>query len=67
MTPVETATDTETADPYADTPYEGSRAGWWTEYGGALDARSGVVFIPPGADLPPCPFPCAQCRERGKQ
>ncbi len=24
-----------TADPHAGTPYEGSREGWWTKYGGA--------------------------------
>ncbi|CAL2059365.1 conserved protein of unknown function [Streptomyces murinus] len=45
--------------PYVDTP-----EGWWTEYGGALDVRSGVVYIPKGADrpaLPPCPFPCPRC------
>lgn len=64
---VKTATDTDPADPYAGTPYEGSSEGWWTQYGGALDVRSGVVFVPPGADLPPCLFPCARCRAGGKQ
>lgn len=29
------------AGPYADSPN-----GWWTECGGALDVRSGVVYIP---------------------
>lgn len=37
-------------DPFAGTAYEGSPEGWWTARGGALDANSGVVFIPkPGA------------------
>jgi hypothetical protein len=40
-------------DPYAGTPYEGSPDGWWTEYGGALDVVSGVVFLP-GPNHPPC-------------
>jgi hypothetical protein len=64
---VKMATDKDPADPYAGAPYEGSPEGWWTRYGGALDVRSGVVFIPQGADLPPCPFPRARCRARGKQ
>ncbi len=64
---LETVTDPDTADPYSGTPYEGSPEGWWTRYGGALDVCSGVVFIPPGADLPPCPFRCARCRGRGKR
>lgn len=64
------------ADPLTGTPAPvdvrlrrvgSSPAGWWTRYGGALDVRSGVVFIPPGADLPPCPFPCTRCRAKGKQ
>ncbi|MFH8472574.1 hypothetical protein [Streptomyces sp. NPDC018000] len=48
--------------PYADSP-----EGWWTEYGGALDVRSGVVYLPPTAPLPPCPFPCRTCRAKGRQ
>lgn len=55
------------ADPFAGTPYEGSREGWWTKYGGAQDPISGVVHIPAGADLPPCPYPCAHCRRKGLQ
>lgn len=35
-------------------PYAGSPKGWWTEYGGALDAESGVVYLP-GPNFPPCP------------
>ena len=42
--------------PYADSP-----EGWWKPYGGALDIRSGVVYIPPSAALPACPFPCQRC------
>jgi hypothetical protein len=38
--------------PYADSP-----DGWWTEYGGALDIRSGVVYLP-GPKSPPCPLTC---------
>ncbi|MEE4592889.1 hypothetical protein V2J94_13465 [Streptomyces sp. DSM 41524] len=56
-----------TADPRTGTPYEGSREGWWTKYGGAQDPVSGVVYIPAGADLPPCPYPCAHCRRKGLQ
>lgn len=56
-----------TADPYAGTAYEGSREGWWTKYGGARDSVSGVVYIPAGADHPPCPYPCAHCRRKGLQ
>lgn len=40
------------AGPYADSP-----EGWWTEYGGALDTESGVVYLP-GPSSPPCPLPC---------
>ena len=39
-------------DSFAGTAYEGSPEGWWTRYGGVLDVRSGVVHIPPEADLP---------------
>lgn len=46
--------------PYADSP-----AGWWDEYGGALDARSGVAYLPPGSPKPPYVFPpCAMCARR---
>ncbi len=55
------------ADPYAGTPYAESPDGWWTKYGGAKDVVSGVVFIPRGADLHPCPHPCAYCRYKGLQ
>ena len=37
--------------------YAGSPKGWWTEYGGALDAESRVVYLP-GTNFPPCPPPC---------
>jgi hypothetical protein len=51
---------------FADTPYDNSPAGWWTEYGGALDVQSGVVHLPPGAGHPPCPWTnCKRgCRDR---
>ncbi|WHM37898.1 hypothetical protein [Streptomyces sp. BPTC-684] len=29
-----------------DGPYADSPEGWWTKCGGALDVRSGVVYIP---------------------
>lgn len=79
MSPAEATTQaTKRADagPFAGTPapvdvrprrVEGHPDGWWTRHGGVLDVRSAVVFIPPGADLPPCPFPCARRRERGKR
>ncbi|MFJ4768352.1 hypothetical protein ACIP88_04410 [Streptomyces uncialis] len=51
-------------DPFAGTPYENSPTGWWTEYGGALDPESGVVYLPRGADPPKCPFPCHLCDRR---
>jgi hypothetical protein len=53
-----------TVDPFAGTPYENSPDGWWTEYGGALDVKSGVVFLP-RPDHPPSPFhsdECPNCR-----
>lgn len=50
-----------------DGPYADSPEGWWTEYGGALDVRSGVVYLPPGRDTPPCPFPCELCKTKGRQ
>lgn len=37
-------------------PYADSEEGWWTEYGGARDPRSGVVYIPSGGKRPPYPF-----------
>lgn len=48
-------------------PSTNSPEGWWTEYGGRLDVASGVVFIPQGAKVPPCPFPCSHCRAKGRQ
>ncbi|GAA2613638.1 hypothetical protein Stube_26660 [Streptomyces tubercidicus] len=58
------------AGPFAGTSYEGSPDGWWTEYGGALDASYGVVHLPPGSPHVPCKWQkCRQgCREkeRGK-
>lgn len=51
----------------ADGPYADSPEGWWTEYGGALDIRSGVVSFPPNVEPPPCPFPCALCQAKGRQ
>jgi hypothetical protein len=45
-------------------PYASSPDGWWTEYGGALDVKSGVVHLPASADPPPCPFPCELCARR---
>lgn len=39
-----------------DGPYRDSPEGWWTEGGGALDVRSGVVYFPPGSNPPPSPF-----------
>ncbi|GAA3001968.1 hypothetical protein Sfulv_34500 [Streptomyces fulvorobeus] len=41
--------------PYADSP-----AGWWDQYGGALDMRSGVVCLP-GPVHPPSPFHPDEC------
>lgn len=47
-------------------PYAGSPAGWWSQYGGALDVASGVVYLPPGAPKPPYVFPpCVTCSQRG--
>jgi hypothetical protein len=42
---------------------EGTAAEWWSPYGGTLDVPSGVVFIPTGANPPPCPFPCTRCKD----
>lgn len=39
-----------------DGPYRDSPEGWWTEGGGALDMRSGLVYFPPGSDPPLSPF-----------
>lgn len=41
--------------PYADSP-----AGWWDQYGGAFDRRSGVVYLP-GPTHPPSPFHDDDC------
>lgn len=49
------------ADPFVGTPYEASPEGWWTRHGGALDVESGVVYLPPGPDLPPCLVPECRC------
>lgn len=38
-------------------------AGWWEPLGGTLDVPSGVVFVPSGANVPPCPFPCTRCED----
>lgn len=59
----------EPADPFAGTPYEGSPDGWWTEYGGALDVKSGVVYLPPGSPHVPCKSQkCKQgCRDRDRE
>jgi hypothetical protein len=51
----------------AGSPYADSPEGWWTDRGGALDTRSGVVYFPPGSNPPPCPFPCDSCQRKGRQ
>lgn len=33
-------------------PYAGSPEGWWTEYSGAQDTESGVVYLPAPSPLP---------------
>ena len=38
-------------------PYAASPEGWWTQYSGALDIESGVVYLP-GPNFPPCPLSC---------
>ncbi|MEU9388700.1 hypothetical protein AB0D86_01705 [Streptomyces sp. NPDC048324] len=55
-----------TVDPFKVTPYENSPEGWWTEYGGALDVKSGVVYFPPGSKHVPCPWEDCKhgCREK---
>jgi hypothetical protein len=48
--------------PYADSP-----AGWWGQYGGALDRASGVAYLP-GPTHPPSTFhpeDCPNCVPRG--
>lgn len=60
------AVEKPTVVPFAGTPYEGSPEGWWTEYGGALDVKSGVVHIPPGSNPPHSPS-CRLCRKDGNQ
>lgn len=47
-------------DLFTGTPYEGSPEGWWTPYGGALDRKSGVVYLP-GPYHPPSPFHTDEC------
>lgn len=48
-----------------DSPYANSPVGWWTEHGGALDVKSGVVYLPPGSPRPPYVFPpCVTCERR---
>lgn len=53
-------------DPFAGTPYENSPEGWWTEYGGALDVKSGVVYFPPGSKHVPCRWESCKrgCRDQ---
>lgn len=41
--------------PYADSP-----AGWWDQYGGALNRASGVVYLP-GPTHPPSPLHPDDC------
>ena len=48
-------------------PYALSPVGWWSENGGGLDEASGVVYLPPGASIPACQFPCSQCESKGRQ
>ncbi|GAA1923231.1 hypothetical protein GCM10009753_65400 [Streptantibioticus ferralitis] len=33
----------------------------------AVVDRSHVPYLPPGAKVPPCPFPCSICRAKGRQ
>jgi hypothetical protein len=61
------AVEKPAVDPFEGTPYVGSPDGWWTEYGGALDVRSGVVYIPRTdevdlTDRPICHRPARQVR-----
>lgn len=63
----EPTAEPESVNPFTGTTYEASPEGWWTEYGGALDTASGVVFIPRSStEVPPCPFPCDICRRKGR-
>ncbi|GAA2318784.1 hypothetical protein Scani_71100 [Streptomyces caniferus] len=57
------------ADPFAGTAYANSPEGWWTEYGGAVDVRSGVVYFPPGSKHVPCPWEdCVRgCRDKERR
>lgn len=48
-------------------PRQGQNDGQHGQGRQQLDVRSGVAFVPPGADPPLCPFPCTRCRARGKQ
>ncbi|MDF2256926.1 hypothetical protein [Streptantibioticus ferralitis] len=33
----------------------------------AVVDRSLIEYIPPGGEVPPCPFPCSICVEKGRQ
>lgn len=44
----------------ATAPYAGSPAGWWDQYGGALDRASSVVYLP-GPTHPPSPLHSDEC------
>ncbi|PBC84247.1 hypothetical protein SAMN05428945_1121 [Streptomyces sp. 2224.1] len=57
-------TTTAAADPFAGTPYENSPEGPWTRYGGALDPRSGVVYVPRPGALDPDDRPLRHRRRR---
>lgn len=41
-------------------PYTDSPAGWWDQYGGALNVASGVVYLP-GPTHPPSPLHSDDC------
>lgn len=63
MTPVvETAPEGPPVDLLTGAPYADSPSGWWSPYGGKLDRRSGVVFLP-GPLHPPSPWhrDCPNC------
>ncbi|WP_228989151.1 hypothetical protein [Streptomyces sp. DH8] len=52
-------------DLFTGTAYANSPEGWWTPYGGALDAQSGVVRLP-GPFHPPSPFHSDECHNCGR-
>jgi hypothetical protein len=55
-------------DPFKGTPYENSSSGWWTEYGGALDVISGVIYVPSGSRKLPCSVPgCKRCQRKNQE